>query len=326
MDLDYSKCFDKISAECVLGALTYFGFPDYLITWVKILYDNFYVQVQNNGKFTDKIPVQRSVHQGGCMSVQLFLLCAELISIELRQCERIRGIPVDDIVLLLNQYADDTGITSLFDQESLTAILEKLDWFRQNTGFCLNYDKTSILRLGSLRFSDATLYTQQNILWKNDNVSVLGVTLSHEDKVLMQNYDVLIPKAKAVLNSWQNRGLSLFGKVCVINTLVASMYIYKLMVLPNIEDKQVVELNRVMCDYLWNGKKPKVALRFLQCHKKQGGANLTNIKVRQKAIKMAWPQILQKDTRTMSLVSVFLKIDFGLDVWQLNLRKKISNF
>ena len=36
---------------------------------------------------------------------------------------------------------------------------------------------------------------------------------------------------KAALNAWQNRGLTLFGKILVVNTLTASLFVYKTTVL-----------------------------------------------------------------------------------------------
>ena len=34
-------------------------------------------------------------------------------------------------------------------------------------------------------------------------------------------------KVRSILNSWKNRGLSLLGKVQVVNSLVASLFVYK---------------------------------------------------------------------------------------------------
>ena len=138
LDLDFAKCFDKISSDCVYGALQYFQFPELIINWIRILYRDFRMKIQNSGHFSELISVEKSVHQGGCVSVQLFLLCAELIAIELRQCEKIEGIPVQDIIMCLNQYADDMDIASLFKQKSIDGIMEKLQWFYYNSGFQLN--------------------------------------------------------------------------------------------------------------------------------------------------------------------------------------------
>ena len=76
VNLDFVKCFDRIAHSAIMSSLAYFGIPEYIINWVKILYEEFTIKVQNNGKFTNPITVGKSVHQGGCSSVQIFLfLC-----------------------------------------------------------------------------------------------------------------------------------------------------------------------------------------------------------------------------------------------------------
>ena len=155
LDLDFNKCFDRIATECVYGAMRFFQIPEQTVKWVAMLYKNFTIRIQNNGKFSEKVSIQKSVHQGGCMSVQLFLLCAELLAIKMRESKHIKGIPVHEIIYMLNQYADDTGAASLFDQMSLDAMINCLEDFRMQSGFTINYEKTSLLRIGSLAHSDA---------------------------------------------------------------------------------------------------------------------------------------------------------------------------
>ena len=89
LSLDFMKCFDMIDFSAIEGSLRYFNFPDYIIRWVNILYSGFTVQVQNNGHFSDIINVQRSVHQGGCCSSYLFLCCAEILAINIRNNKEI---------------------------------------------------------------------------------------------------------------------------------------------------------------------------------------------------------------------------------------------
>ena len=84
-------------------------------------------------------------------------------------------------------------------------------------------------------------------------------------------------RTKKVLNSWQNRGLSLLGKVQVVNTLVASIFVYKMMVLPLISTKICKNIDNLIRNFLWSGKKSKIAYNILQNPKSQGGLNLVNL-------------------------------------------------
>ena len=127
LNLDFRKAFDEISFTAIKGALIYFGFPKNIITWTKILYKNFKVRVQNNRKFSNWINIERVVHQGRCCSTTYFLLCAEILAIELRGNSQVKGLPVGNIIALLDQFADDLDVFSEFSQSSLENTLNTLE-------------------------------------------------------------------------------------------------------------------------------------------------------------------------------------------------------
>ena len=110
LNLDFSKAFDKLENTAIQGSLKYFGFSYYIRRWFRILYSDFSVRVQNNGFFSEKIPITRSVHQGAPASSLLFIVAAETLAIELRRNPQIKGIFINDIVNFLNQYADDMSL------------------------------------------------------------------------------------------------------------------------------------------------------------------------------------------------------------------------
>ena len=319
LNLDFVKCFDNIATESIQGSMEFFGIPPFIRNWVEILYTDFSIKVQNNGKFTDSIPVEKSVHQGGCISVQLFLLCAEIIALELRQCEKIQGIPIDDIIYLLNQYADDMNVSSLFEENSIKEIFAQLDWFRDNTGFLLSYEKTELYRIGSLHNTEAMLYTQNSIKWTNQPIKVLGIEVGYEEDNTLRNYTEIITKMTAVLNSWKRRGLSLIGKINVVNTLVASLFVYKMTVLPSIPTETVKKAECLIRDFIWNGRKEKIPLRTLQTSKRTGGLNLVNLDTRDKAIKISWIKILKDNDKMAHLAYHFLSPTLREDIWKCNI-------
>ena len=321
INLDYAKCFDKIAFDCVLGSLKYFGYPCYIVNWIRILYSSFTIKVQNNGHFSKSINVERSVHQGGCASVQLFLLCAEIIALELRGDEQIQGIPVEEIIHLINQYADDTNIASLYEQLSVTAIFEKLKWFYYNSGFSLNYDKTEILRLGAMKGTDAKLYTQHEINWTNEPIKVLGIDVSHDNSVLMDNYTKLIDRTASTLKSWSNRNISLIGKITIVNSLVASLFVYSMQVLPSMSEETFKKIEDLIIQFVWSGRKAKISLKMLQLDKKHGGLNLVNLRERDKAVKITWVKLLTEQEKLASLVYSFFPKGIGHDIWRCNIHE-----
>ena len=279
LSLDFVKCFDKCSFSILHGSLDYFNFGQVIKIWTRILYDDFRVRIQNNGHFSADIPIKKGVHQGGCCSSLYFLIIAEILAIALRANQNIEGITIKDIKNILNQFADDMDIFSMCQEESLKAIFYELENFRNHSGFTISYEKTTLYRIGSLRHSCAQLYDMSQVQWTNEDINVLGVTIAHEE-IVQKNYDDLIGKTNQVLNSWKNRNLSLLGKVQVVNTLVASLFVYKMMVLPTIPDKTIKQIDNIIRDFIWNKKKSKIAYAILQNSTREGGANLVNLKIK----------------------------------------------
>ena len=108
LSLDFHKAFDVVSLSCLQGAMKYFNFGEKIRKWSAALYTDFTVKVQNNGNFSDSVNIERGVHQGGCCSSYYFLLCAELLAIQIRRNKLIKGITINEINYILSLFADDT--------------------------------------------------------------------------------------------------------------------------------------------------------------------------------------------------------------------------
>ena len=319
LSLDFVKCFDKCSFSILHGSLKFFEFGTIVKEWTKILYKDFTVKVQNNGHFSESIRILKGVHQGGCCSSLYFLVIAEILALSLRENDMITGITIGQIRSLLNQFADDMDIGSEANESSLSAIFEELEQFRIQSGFTLSYEKTTLYRIGSLRHSSAQLYNLSQVAWSNEDITVLGVTIAHED-IVQKNYVPLIEKAKQTLNAWYNRGLSLLGKVQVVNTLVASLFVYKMMVLPMIPTNIVKNIDNIIRDFIWNKKKSKIAYGILQLPKKEGGLGLVSLEKRDVALKASWPQILSKEQDYAKIVYIQMRnTTLEEDIWRCHL-------
>ena len=65
------------------------------------------------------------------------------------------------------------------------------------------------------------------------------------------------------------------------------------------------------------GKKSKISYKILQNPKKEGGLNLVNLNLKDKALKATWPQILYQEPEYASLVYVTLKVpDLKDNIWR----------
>lgn len=88
---------------------------------------------------------QRGYRQGDPISPYLFLLCAEILGILIRNNKDIKGITIDGKEYTISQYADDTSLVTNGSPESLNGILIELDMFASISGLRINFTKTKMV-------------------------------------------------------------------------------------------------------------------------------------------------------------------------------------
>ena len=85
----------------------------------------------------------------------------------------------------------------------------------------------------------------------------------------------------------------------------------------------VSTMENIIRDYLWKGKKAKIALKILQNPKDQGGLNLINLRNRDMALKATYPQILHKEQDYANLVYSSMKLSrLKEKIWRCRLHPK----
>ena len=96
-----------------------------------------------NGHISKEFEIGRGCRQGDPPSPYLFVLCAEILAIIIRNNKNISGITIDEVEFKLMQYADDA--TPILDgsSESLNEVMKTLKVFYNLCGLKINAQKTS---------------------------------------------------------------------------------------------------------------------------------------------------------------------------------------
>ena len=323
LSLDFMKCFDRIEFQTILKSLSFFGFAEYITQWVEILYTDFEAFTQNNGHFSNRFKVTRGLHQGGPCSSLLFLICAEVMALLLRNEQEIEGISVNDLLNLLGQYADDADLYLLYRQSCLDSVFNALETFRAMSGFALNYDKTSILRIGSLERSDAMLATQRTVAWTNEPINVLGIWVSPDiETAINKNFKEIFDKAEATICKWRHRSMSLSGKILIVNNLIMSLFVYRMMALPFVKQELLKKFIKSVEVFLWNGARPKIPYVTLTLNKKNGGMGLVDIERKNRALKISWIKTLKSEEKLANIVYKNCKLELKELIWRCSLKAK----
>ena len=106
----------------------------------------------------------------------------------------------------------------------------------------------------------------------------------------------------------------------IINTLMSSLFVYKMTVLPHLSQRQLAEIDSIIRDFLWKGKKSRISLKLLHNPKELGGLALTDFRVRQVALHLSWIQriLYNEDNEVYS----WLIQGLDKDIWNVNLNTK----
>ena len=183
---------------------------------------------------SEPLSVTRGLRQGCPLSCLCFDLIVELIAIRVRNNQSIEGITIGTKEKFLGQYADDLWVTLKHKKECYIQLFKELDEFANFSGLRYNYDKTEILRIGSLHNTDAAFYSELPLQWSDGPVKVLGIWVTAQiGEMAKINYDSLLTKITNICKIWATRSLTLLGRIQIINTLVIPNLIYRLQVLPS---------------------------------------------------------------------------------------------
>ena len=316
--IDFEKCFDRIAYNAVFGLLKYFEVGDEFIEWTCLLFTQFEVCTQNAGYCSRYFRKTRSVNQGCPISPYLYLLCGEIMAHQMALNSKIQGITIQDTKLLMAQFADDTVIYINYDLDELNVVLDTLEYVETNTGLKISYDKTTVYRVGSLKNTNAQLYTKKDLHWSDGDIELLGIRIPNGE-CTAKAYNETINKMLSVCTNWYLRRLTLTGKTMIVNTLMSSLFVYKMMVLPNMSKKQITRINDIVKKFIWIGKRSKVSLSVLQNSIQTGGLKLCNIEYKQIAHKISWVNRLH-NRPDMSYIYLWLVPEVRYKIWDMNVK------
>ena len=206
MLIDFQKAFDSVSWDFLYMVLKTYGLDENFIDWIKLFNNDITAYVNQCGFLSKPIYIERGCRQGDPISPYLFILVAEILNIMIEQNSDIKGIPVGHKEIKLTQFADDTTIILDGCTESLQAALNTLEIFGSLSGLRVNKEKTKLVWIGSKKYSREKLNVTQEMLWGEEDFSLLGIDFSiNLNRIPTKNFKKVLQKAKVVINSWKYR-------------------------------------------------------------------------------------------------------------------------
>ena len=295
--LDFQKAYDSISKTFMMSAFKKFGFGQEFIKWVSVLMKGNRSQVGYNGWISEDFELFSGIRQGCPFSSLAFVIGIELLAIKIRKSEDIKGIKIDNLfndntekIIKTILYADDVSLF-LKNREDLRIVFNLLDNFKHISNLLVNRHKSEAMWLGLNIYNAPAGF---GIRWVSE-VKILGVYFSNKiaASCIKKNWEFRIQIAKNIIAQWERRNLSIFGKICIIKTFLASQFIYimKALVVP---DNILKEINTLLFRFLWRkrdcNKKAyeKVKRKVMINEIDKGGLNMIDVKIMQHSFQCEW--------------------------------------
>ena len=153
--------------------------------------------------------------------------------------------------------------------------------------------------------------TPLGLKWCN-SVKALGIVFTYNEVDLLQkNFYDKLKNIRMQTRLWSCRGLSLYGKVTIIKSLLILKMLYVFSILPTSEDF-IKHLNSIIYNFLWKGP-DKIGRLATINDLKHGGLDLVDIETSIKALRLAWIGRLSRKARCLGIKAYInhLLEDFG---------------
>ena len=316
--VDFSKCFDRVEFNSIEGAFKYFGFGNGFVKMMFLLFNNIKLCTSSNGYTSNYFTKCRGTNQGDPASPLIYCFCGEIMAHLIAQNPNIKGIDLHGIKKILSQFADDTAAYLSYELLSLENFTNTLTQVEAHLGLQVSYEKTNIYRIGSLYKSNAKLFTQNDFIWSDDPISLLGVKIPCNNAVCEDNLTKIMKKLHKTCDNWFNRKATLFGKITIVNALMGSLFVYCMSTMLFLKQDDINKIESIIRNFLWGGRRAKVSLATLMKRKKDGGLRLVNLQAKQQTMRIAW--IFKLDYFLETCLCNNLSNIIGNQIWRCNIK------
>jgi hypothetical protein len=212
-----------------------------------------------NGEATDYFKSWRGLRQGCPLSLYLFILIMEGLSLSLSRGNddhRISGIKVSKLLKIIHlMFVDDVLVMSKADPVEWRLILDILQAYCYVLGLCINSSKTIV---HYWRLQDLELNQLQSILPftfadLKFGFKYLGYYLkSGVEKD--ENWGWLVAKIEKKIGLWCNQWISIIGRLILVKSVMESQSIFW-MSMEVIPKSFLTRIGQLMFAFLWSGLK-----------------------------------------------------------------------
>ena len=287
--LDFEKAFDSLDWTFMFKALKAVGFGDSICQWIKTFYKDIKSTILVNGQYTKWFNIERGCRQGDPISPYLFVICAEILAIMIREEKDIKGININNIEYKISQFADDAQLMNKGDKTSFEKSIEIINKFSSVSGLFMNTGKTQVIWLGSLKHSKVRYMPHLKFEWNPKQFKILGIWFTQDlIECATINYTEKLSEVERLFRIWVKRNITPLGRIAILKSLILSKLVYLWMLLPNPPDNVISRLQLICYQFVWKKKNDKINRKTATKDVGNGGLVIPDLNMQIRALKLSW--------------------------------------
>ena len=148
---------------------------------------------------------------------------------------------------IISQFADDATLFLDDSEKSIKSTLELQEKFSHIFGLKVNFDKTKLIWIGSMKYSTRSIKTKWKLTWGEINFKLLGLEFHVDlDKMIKLNFESKFKSINNTISCWKKRKLTPIGRITVVKSLLLPLPPHLFISLPSPTNEFMKQLNNTL--------------------------------------------------------------------------------